>query len=738
MKIKMKITAFAVALIMIFAAIPAAVLAADGTEPKAYDSVSDGELLYKVDFASKNFVVGRGNTYMRYVASLTGVRNGSTLRLGYENVTKRMDNHCMVGTIPSYSLAEKTYTIDLDFSAQTPGKRAKVYFGFGQFAEEEGTPKQQPLALEINYGNRKPFRMMRDTTTMADENTFHNIEEFLTETQTSHLKIVLSGAAESDGKVKVDYEIYSVGAYENEMILKQGAFVSPSANAVMTLGIGEWNALNSEGQAYSISNVAIYRGDTSAPAFKFQNRYEAASYGTAILKLDTYGIGDETKNNVNEYTWTQKDSGVTVDTDGYVYCNPTEDGVYGVTTAHPFANEWSYGYYTMEFALNSDRRCAIGLVDIGNLQRVGFGFGANSERKMQEDGITPVVDDTRYLGQTFSQGDKMFDSSEDEAFAAVEGTGVRLITYKADAQRIVTGNKVNVKIEFDSVKKLITLFERTSDTWVKVSAIDYSGVESLDDIKPIFSLSVADAGANIIIKNIKYFKGLSLTHLVRYSAGDVRSEIYYDADVEQMNAVIDAYKAKYALEGNDISGWSHNGTTATFDLETLYSGLDEQFYGLLDLKLMPIINYGELTDVAAPRGIRLMPVKDGKYGVNFVAAVGSEIENLKEVGFDIVKVTEGENGALSVENITVNSWTLCKKLNCDGVAVDAEVFGGDYVFAATISGQIAQDGVQTDYRVTPFVMTEDGAKTSSGSTRCFTFVGGEYSPATAALELPEI
>jgi len=744
-KAKTRIVALAITAIMLLACVPVAVSAAQ-TTPLSYGSAANGALLYTVDFSSKNFTLGSGTGWVKNVANANAAKSGNTLKLDYSTATQNVDDQMIVGTLKNYSLAGNTYTLDFDFSAKTGGKRAKIAFGYGTFAEQTDTSKGI-MFLEVDYDASKPFRCMKGPTTMNDSNAFSNLDGFVKQATdgvyNSHFKIVLSGKT-SGSNVIVTYTIYSKGADGKDLIHKKNTFTTPSANAYVTLGVGNWDKITADGQGYSISNVNVYKGDTADKFdFEFQKKYDAAKFGEEIMKLDTSGIGMASKNNINGYAWVQQPKGVTIDTDGFIYCNPT--GTYsssstgymcGIKTTHPFADEWNYGYYTMEFALNSNARSAVHVLDVGTAERIGFVFGGNGERPKQGDGTTDIPD-FNYVGQNFACGGNLRDSATDSAFTALNNTGAKFIAYETGAVRVVTGSKINVKIEFNCVDKVITMYEKTEAGWVKVAALDYSGVTSSTTIKPIFSIHAWDYNANVVIKNVRYIKGLSMSHFVKYSAGEISSQEYYGAKEADMNAFIDEYKEKYNLADKDIKGWTANGTTNAVDLQKLYDEISDDFYGVKEIKLVPLVNYAELTEGIALRGVRFTPVESAKYNVNFVAALGENIEDYAYAGFDVVKVNRATSGGRVVkEELSFESDSVVEKIKCDGTNLNARIFGGKYLYTVTLADQVALSGSQTDYYVRPYVVTIYGEKIYSGEV-CFTFVNGAYTPTATPLDIPQ-
>lgn len=493
------------------------------TTPQAYSAAEDGGLLYTVNFASDSFVHvadGAGSQkFEKSIASGATVEETKRLQVAYGETTAA--DHRYIGYLDDYSLIGNTYTVDIDFSKNT--SRAKLYFGYGIFGFDTITT-EYALAFEVKENS---FIWRRQSNAVSGAPAVMNGNPYLSG-GAGQFRIVLSGSSSaSNGKYTVNFKIFAKNA-DGKYILHADSSYKVSADyAKIVLGIGEYNALTS-GQYYSMSNVNVYKGDKS----KFNNVYDDASYGDTIWALDPSGLSDPSRNNVNGYAWEQKTlaGGATASGGVITVTTPTSTTAacsHGFYTPHPIGSAWNYGKYTMEMTLNSDKRTLIHVLNLGTsaTERIGFGFGANTSGN------------TSSTGNDFGRGGNFVGATD----TYILGTGAKLYTYNRSVIRAVSSGESNVKIEFNCEDKVITMFEKSASdgAWVKVAAIDYSGVTNT--ITPIFSAHAWDLNSNVKISGVKYVKGLSV------------SEPYYDFKAEYNSSENDG--VLYTL---DFSGVSNN------------------------------------------------------------------------------------------------------------------------------------------------------------------------------------
>ena len=287
-----------------------------GNLPISYDEAKDGDTLYKVYFASGNFVhaddskAALPNNGILYDADGTEIdeayvaenhKNLSANPHITESVSLKMDSvdtnggkeHRYVGRFPMYDLENKTYTMELEFFRNYK-LRHRVYFACGTFIDTKtgnimegcGCDVKLPnLGLNIVSSNNKAvYRLVRQATILYD-GTAHIYndasQEFTANADgeyVARLKIVLKGGAKKNvtlyathGEVysglanywigdviPIDFEIYHTVATGDVLIAKGGIY--QPADVPLVCGVGNYDALTS-GQYYGIRNLIIYKGD---------------------------------------------------------------------------------------------------------------------------------------------------------------------------------------------------------------------------------------------------------------------------------------------------------------------------------------------------------------------------------------------------------------------------------------------------------------------------------------------
>jgi len=543
----------------------------------------------------------------------------------------------------------------------------------------------------------------------------------------------------------------------------------------LMFSVHAWDA----GSKITVSGVKIVKGNSIGKFdFDFTNTYDIANYGDDLLSLDTQGMINEAANYENGYEWVKQATVPKVDSSDnrFISLNVATAGKQGAYTALPFGDEWDYGYYTLSFCLNNAARTKIGLfniVDANNniaATRVGFAFLPNMLYNSTANTTSADTEGTAYITQGRQE---MYFGYADNFYYDVE-CGIEMITYDKfvaddktpnpeydaenpvegvnefltdedtlpDDPRIVRmrgGSNPNVKIEFNCEEKTITLFERYNSAWHKISAIDYSNLAEGYKLTPVFDLYAYDANSQINIKDIVYEKGFTCTHLHTYSVGvDTTDLITTGFNEEKVNELLEAYVNKYNLGGADIK-WSVDGKNAVEDFEAIYNELSEDIAAPRDINIVPLVTYEEMTEAITMRGVKFTEVgEDGKFTVNFIAALDemATLDTYKAVGFKVTRLTDSEEGVKVDEFNNIETSNVYKNVKTGSVKLDAAAIGGSYVAIGGLGAETAAEGVQVDYIVTAYVVAQDGTKTECAESMTFSFVGGEYLPTTAPLEIP--
>ena len=122
--------------------------------------------------------------------------------------------------------------------------------------------------------------------------------------------------------------------------------------------------------------------------------------------------------------------------------------------------------------------------------------------------------------------------------------------------------------------------------------------------------------------------------------------------------------------------------------------------------------------------------------VTFANGNEKALDTYKAVGFKVTRLTKTETGVEVNEFDNLESNKIYSNIKSGSVKLDAAAFGGSYLAIGSLGAETAAEGVQVDYIVTAYVVAQDGTKTECAESMTFSFVGGEYLPTTAPLEIP--
>lgn len=695
-----------------------------------------------------------------------------------------------IGQITAYDLAEKTYTYELEYFRKGIA-RSKIYFGNGMFLNFGGSDQHMPcLGIELNASG---YRLMRQssaitTNVMGKPNYATNAAG---ETVTN-LKVVLTGSAVQENvtlwtgswlttpdkedpanttahwtgdAIIVNYSIYNTITKEDGTVqdirCSTGSFVQP-ADIELVFGIGEYNNPG-KAQYYGARNLAIYKGDTSVPfTFEFTQVYGEAGWGSELTQFDAKGITNAAFNYTNGYEWVHQND-VTVDAEGVVTINnETTARTQGAYTPHPFGDEWNQGYYEMELTVNNASRLKIGLLEFADQTRVGFNILPNVANADLTTGSK-----TAYLHADAGNAATLWTSAAnsfgtgivEKSTAALAAYMETIVydTYVADDAsdedtdpqdprnvRDYGGNRANIKIVYNCVDYIVTLFEKVDNEWLPTAAIDYSkAVEQGTILGACLDFQAYNAKTNATIKNIRTMKGSSVVHQTEWTIGDFTQFSFgYDADFQAQ--ITEDFVEFYGLWNHEF-GWTNDGATVVEDFEALYNELDDSNYGPQAINLAPIVKYEAATE-AVLRGLRVdADDEKGTYDVDFVVALDA-IEDIAAVGYDIVKTVDF-GGYTKTTTVNVETTEVFASINANGLKLDAaaalgagqytevEGEGEDattitygYVAAFGLEDEAVVEGAVVTYAVTVYTVALDGTKTAANETVTYTFVEGEYMP----------
>ena len=688
-----------------------------------------------------------------------------------------------IGQINAYDLENKTYTYQFEYFRKGIA-RSKFYFANGTFMNFGGMDHFMPcLGIELNASG---FRLMRQSSAITQNvvgKPQYTVDEASGETRLA-MKVVLSGGeAENvtlyDGNwlnekagvgkwvgeaIPVNYSIYMTITKDNgdvqDIRISTGLIYQPS-DVKLVFGIGEYNN-PAAGNSYGARNLAVYKGDTSVPfTFGFTKVYAESGWGEELTTFDAKGITNAANNFANGYEWVLQND-TTVDAEGVVTINnPTTARTQGAYTPHPFGDEWNQGYYEMELTVNNASRLKIGLLQLTDLDRVGFNIlpnvanadlttgsadaylhaDAGNAATLWTSGAnsfgTGIVENSTTALQgyiktivydTYVADDK---TPNPEYDPAVEGSQQYIVdedTLPDDPRNVrdYGGNRANIKIAYDCENYIITLYEKCGGEWLATSAIDYSeAVYAEKVLGACIDFQAYNAKTNATIKNVRAMKGLSVTELYTYAIGSIESDMYVGFAEGAAEELADMFAEYYGLTGYEY-GFTADGATFVEDYSALYFNedfIDDSSYGPQAIKLAPIVKYEELATSPVIRGVQVKANEDDTYDVRFISAIG-DIEGIAKVGYEIEK-TVFTGLYAKTTTTTVETDKVFARFNANSLYYEASAIGGEYAVAMGLEDEaVVEDLVY--YTVSVYTIAQDGTKTVLDGTTTFAFYEGEY------------
>lgn len=664
-----------------------------------------------------------------------------------------------IGQINVYDLENKTYTYDFEY-LRNGVKRSKVYFANGVFSATgwHCDTNMPNLGIELNNSGFLLRRQSSEIKTGVVGKPVYNQSE--NGEKTTRVKIVLEGGAKEINKtlvegtnqnasgkkhwigdvIPVTFTIYNSIVKEDGTVqdirVTKSTLYQP-ADVKLVFGIGEFDN-PAENQYYGVRNLAIYKGDTSIKFdFNFEKVYDYTEWGEQLAAFDPRGISNDAYNFANGYNWStlSNGEGISVDAEGVVTINSAADKSQGAYTPHPFGNQWNLGYYELEMTVNNAHRLKLDIIKSGDQDRVGFDILPNGSASSF---AGSMGDEKAYL--TAGNAASLYVSAGNSfGDGVINAGGLKTIIYDkyvADANgdgipedprnvRDYGANRANIKITFDCVNYIITLYEKCSSTWVATAAIDYSeSVAQGLDSSLYLGFMAWNKGANVTAKNIKLLKGMSAAHLHTWSISDYTSDLYayYDSTVPAKLAT--EFVTKYGLDSAKF-GWTVDGKTLCKDMKAAYDNLKTTMYGPQTINLVPILVYEKIATAPVVRGIQLAHNEDNTaYSIRFISAIGDR-DDFHKVGYEIKKTIKVGDQITTVTD-TLETDTVYSYINVNGTKYYAEAIGGEYIVSLGYADEAVVENSEVTYEITTYYVSRDGNKVTDKNAVSITLVDGQY------------
>ena len=661
------------------------------TAGKDYDTAADGEQLYIVDFSGEDgmFTEDTGvphNAVKDFAISEDGHRVTFS--------DKAAIGSYYVGWLYDYPIAGHVYTIDFYLESTNLSS-----IRCGSFMVHDGS--RMSMNLKNNSNNTVSINYNGSTGRDSSFKVDRKIDAENGNRQ--YFRYVVDG-----NRMCIDIFALDTNGEYSLLVTYLMAYLNTSFHNALYVGLHNWDAIGADAHA-AIGDVTIYKGDLERD--EYRDQYDAAENGEILYQADfrednTAGFQwGSFRGNSGDYTPSEDGSSVTLATN-----DKSTEHIYNSWLPNRRIN--SYGNYTYEFFITSNPSTGEGITKTNSRVSLSvLGFSGNN-----------------------TVGFSFFDAASEFCyggnFAAANNTTYKDWSVEAKVYEDIDPDtsdpsKSNVKIEFDTLAKTITCYvlDAETQTFVRAKSLSFSpsvrctsGTARI--LNPLVYVYAYNNYTNAMLKDFKVVKGLSV------SGGDSAPllELVIDGNAQPLQFV-NADTRLPAIAEKDYY-------TAVYQLADGTVVTDAS-----DLELTPGYNRVELTTVYTPE-----PITNGKVQVRAVQTLEAPTEgvtavrfaailndlSVDEVGFLVYALYKDSAGTIhsgtgSIDLKTATVWT---SIVGSGVTVTAEELGGSYVYALSVNNVPMGEGVQVDFYVTPYSVTDDVM--TYGDMAIVSIVNGEY------------
>ena len=668
------------------------------TAGKDYDTAADGEQLYIVDFSGEDGMFTE-DTDVNHNAV-----NGFAISEDGHRVTfsdKKAAGSYYVGWLYDYPIAGHVYTIDFYLESTNLSS-----IRCGSFMVHDGS--RMSMNLKNNSNNTVTINYNGST---GRESSFKVDRKIDAENgNRQYFRYVVDG-----NRMCIDIFALDTNGEYSLLVTYLMAYLNTSFHNALYVGLHNWDVIGADAHA-AIGDVTIYKGDLERDEYREQ--YDAAENGEILYQADfrednTAGFQwGSFRDNSGDYIPSEDGSSVTLATN-----DKSTEHMYNSWLPNRRVN--SYGNYTYEFFITSNPSTGEGITKTNSRVSLSvLGFSGNNTVGFS---FFDAASEFCYGGNFAAANNDTFTSWSVEAKV-----------YEDIDPDTSDPSKSNVKIEFDTLAKTITCYvlDAETQTFVRAKSLSFSpsvrctsGTARI--LNPLVYVYAYNNYTNAMLKDFKVVKGLSV------SGGDSAPllELVIDGNAQPLQFV-NADTRLPAIAEKDYY-------TAVYQLADGTVVTDAS-----DLELTPGYNRVELTTVYTPE-----PITTGKVQVRAVQTLEAPTEgvtavrfaailndlSVDEVGFLVYVVYKDSAGTIhsgtgSIDLKTATVWT---SIVGSGVTVTAEELGGSYVYALSVNNVPMGEGVQVDFYVTPYSVT-DGVMTN-GDMATVSIVNGEYAENAAPL-----
>lgn len=489
MKTKHPVRFLSLLLVLCMAAGMVPVVFAEDTAPAAgtardYDTAADGDLLWTVDFHfGETFEEWNYDESLKNGLKITDTEAGSGAKLTFTNKAAGVVGF-YGGNIPMYTVKDRVYTLSW-YTENTNPENIRLASQFSCVYKEK---KKNNARVGINSVKSAAFDRMMLILNGSNKDELPPVSRAADTANKNrqYFKLLVDGVS----MVMRFYALNEDGEYQL-IHTQQIEALKPDAPC-LSVGMYTWDGVAGNDEI-SMGDVKIVKGDqVNNPAAAWRAAYDQAKDGEVLSRVS---FGDITANRtgfgkVRNYTYATANG-------RSLRLQLGADAVSGTGAAQAFGvylpdtQAHRYGSYTFEFYVNSNKRVDFGVLGVYNdtddYHNIGFSYFNTDATKMfmKDHGWTNV---------------------SDAALTAAPYRAALTVHQQMQTPKTGDGIACNVKVEVDSVNRIMHSYILTDEGFVKTASIAWGEDSALGSTLYFYAW---DKGTDAEIGNLVIRKGLT-------------------------------------------------------------------------------------------------------------------------------------------------------------------------------------------------------------------------------------
>ena len=546
-----RILAFLLVLCMTAGMVPA--VFAENAAPAAgtardYDTAADGDLLWTVDFHfGETFEEWNYDESLKNGLKITDTEAGSGAKLTFTNKAAGVVGF-YGGNIPMYTVRDRVYTLSW-YTENTNPENIRLASQFSCVYKEK---KKNNARVGINSVKSAAFDKMTLILNGSNKDELPPVSRAADTANKNrqYFKLLVDGVS----MVMRFYALNEDGEYQL-IHTQQIEALKPDAPC-LSVGMYTWDGVAGNDEI-SMGDVKIVKGDqVSNPAAAWRAAYDQAKDGEVLSRVS---FGNITANRtgfgkVRNYTYATANG-------RSLRLQLGADAVSGTGAAQAFGvylpdtQAHRYGSYTFEFYVNSNKRVDFGVLGVYNdtddYHNIGFSYFNTDATKMfmKDHGWTNV---------------------SDAALTAAPYRAALTVHQQMQTPKTGDGIACNVKIEVDSVNRIMHSYILTDEGFVKTASIAWGEDSALGSTLYFYAW---DKGTDAEVGNLVIRKGLTAEWRPAEADPDpivmrgIQTMAGGEAGTVSVRFVAEIDGMDYDTAGFELQ-LLYNGKTGTVDLST--------------------------------------------------------------------------------------------------------------------------------------------------------------------------